>query len=103
VTSVKGVDVYRVPTDQDVERTSNTFRIEGRYATYYYEVKRSVECEQANVDGAYRVNLEDFAVVAGDCLLAGLGLWGDINADENVGMRDLVQLARRRLEDCSEL
>jgi hypothetical protein len=51
VTSVKVVDVYGVPTDQDVERTGNTFRIDGRYATYYYEAKRSVECEQANVNG----------------------------------------------------
>lgn len=40
VTSVNVVDVYGVPTNQQVERASNTFTIDGRYATYYYEVKR---------------------------------------------------------------
>jgi len=40
LTSVNVVDVYGVPTDQQVERTGNTFSIDGRYATYYYEVKR---------------------------------------------------------------
>ena len=40
LTSVKVVDVYGVPTDHRLERTGNTFRIDGRYATYYYEVKR---------------------------------------------------------------
>jgi hypothetical protein len=40
VTSVKVVDVYGVPTDRQVDRTGNTFRIDGRYATYYYEVRR---------------------------------------------------------------
>ena len=102
VKSVKVVDVYGVPTNQDVERTGNTFKIDGRYATYYYEVKRSVECGQANVDGVDPVDLGDFAVVATDWLLAGLGLPGDINVDENVGMWDLVQLARHWLEDCRE-
>ena len=103
VKSVKVVDVYGVPTDQQVERTDNTFTIDGRYATYYYEVKRSVECEQANVDGVDPVDLGDFAVLAGGWLLSGLGLRGDINADENVGMWDLAQLAWYWLEDCSEL
>lgn len=40
VASVKAVDVYGVPTDQQVERTGNVFRIDGRYATYYYEIRR---------------------------------------------------------------
>jgi hypothetical protein len=40
VTSVKVVDVYGVPTDRQVDRTGSTFRIDGRYATYYYEVRR---------------------------------------------------------------
>jgi hypothetical protein len=40
VTSVKVVDVYGVPTDRQVERTGNTFRLDGRYATYYYEIRR---------------------------------------------------------------
>ena len=43
LTSVKVVDVYGVPTAQQLERTGNTFAIDGRYATYYYEVKRLVD------------------------------------------------------------
>jgi hypothetical protein len=39
-TSVKAVDVYGVPTGRQLEHTDNTFRIDGRYATYYYEVNR---------------------------------------------------------------
>lgn len=38
--SVKVVDVYGVPTDRELDRTDNTFRIDGRYASYYYEVTR---------------------------------------------------------------
>ena len=40
VTSVRAVDVYGVPTAHEVERVENTFRIDGRYASYYYEVTR---------------------------------------------------------------
>ncbi len=40
LTSVKAVDVYGVPTDRQLERSDNTFRIDGRYATYYYELDR---------------------------------------------------------------
>lgn len=43
VSSVKVVDLYGVPADQEIERTDNTFKISGRYATYYYEVKRATE------------------------------------------------------------
>ncbi len=43
LTSVNVVDVYGVPTAQQVERTGNSFEIDGRYATYYYQVKRLVE------------------------------------------------------------
>jgi len=43
LTSVNVVDVYGVPTAQKVERTDNSFEINGRYATYYYQVKRIVE------------------------------------------------------------
>ncbi len=39
-TSVQVVDVYGVPTGRQLERTDNTFRLDGRYATYYYEVRR---------------------------------------------------------------
>ncbi len=38
--SVNVVDVYGVPTSKQVERTGNSFEIDGRYASYYYEVKR---------------------------------------------------------------
>jgi hypothetical protein len=40
MSSMKVVDVYGVPTDRQVERTDNTFRLDGCYATYYYEVRR---------------------------------------------------------------
>jgi len=43
LTSANVVDVYGVPVAQQVERTGNTFSIDGRYATYYYQVKRVVE------------------------------------------------------------
>ncbi|KPL25438.1 MAG: hypothetical protein AMJ75_00895 [Phycisphaerae bacterium SM1_79] len=103
VTSVKVVDVYGVPTSKQVQRTGNTFTIDGRYATYYYEVKRLVDCKQVNVDGVDPVNVRDFAAVAGDWLLSGVGLLGDIDGDGDVGTWDLVQLARYWLGDCSEL
>ncbi len=40
VTSAQVVDVYGVPTTRELERSGNTFRIDGRYATYYYQVRR---------------------------------------------------------------
>jgi hypothetical protein len=40
LTSVKVVDVYGVPTDRQLDCTGNTFRIDGRSMTYYYEVNR---------------------------------------------------------------
>jgi hypothetical protein len=40
LSSAKAVDVYGVPADGQIERSGNTFAIDGRYATYYYEVKR---------------------------------------------------------------
>ncbi|UCF16977.1 MAG: hypothetical protein JSW59_05855, partial [Phycisphaerales bacterium] len=40
LSSAKRVDVYGVPADGQIERSGNTFAIDGRYATYYYEVKR---------------------------------------------------------------
>jgi len=43
LSSVNVVDVYGVPTAQQVERTGNSFEIDGRYATYYYQVKCLVE------------------------------------------------------------
>ena len=43
LTSVNVVDVYGVPTAQQVDRNGNTFSIDGRYAAYYYQVKREGE------------------------------------------------------------
>ncbi len=43
LSSANVVDVSGVPTAQQVERTDNSFEINGRYATYYYQVKRIVE------------------------------------------------------------
>ncbi|MDT8302858.1 MAG: hypothetical protein RQ760_15360 [Sedimentisphaerales bacterium] len=40
VASVKVVDIFGVPTDKQIEQTNNTFTIDGRYATCYYEVIR---------------------------------------------------------------
>ena len=40
LSSAKVVDVSGVPADGQIERMGNTFDIDGRYATYYYEVKR---------------------------------------------------------------
>jgi hypothetical protein len=40
INSAKAVDVYGLPADAQIERSGNSFAINGRYATYYYEVKR---------------------------------------------------------------
>ncbi|GAG24798.1 unnamed protein product, partial [marine sediment metagenome] len=53
VTSVKVVDVFGVPTDKSVARTGNTFTIDGRYATYYYEIKRASDGEAPAVTGVF--------------------------------------------------
>lgn len=38
--SVRAVDLYGVPTDQQVTLSGKSFAIDGRYRAYYYEVKR---------------------------------------------------------------
>jgi len=38
--AVRVVDIYGVPTGKQVAREGNTVPIDGRYATYYYEVRR---------------------------------------------------------------
>jgi hypothetical protein len=100
--SVKVVDVYGVPTNQDVARTGNTFAIDGRYATYYYEVKRfvPVDCNQANLDGVDPVNFTDFALFAPDWKKTGGSLTGDIDNDEVVDIWDLEQIGLWWLENC---
>ena len=103
LTSVKVVDVYGVPTARQVNRTGNTFVIDGRYATYYYQVKRFIECDVADIDGIVPVNLGDFAVLASDWLLTGPGLAGDVNTDGSVDNWDLAQLARHWLCDYDQL
>jgi hypothetical protein len=40
LTSVRVVDVYGVPTDRQLDCSGNTFRIDGRFMTYYYEINR---------------------------------------------------------------
>jgi hypothetical protein len=40
LSSAKIVDVYGVPADNQMERSGNSFAIDGRYATYYYELQR---------------------------------------------------------------
>ena len=42
IQTIKVVDLYGVPTDQEVESEDNGFTIDGRYATYYYEIKRVI-------------------------------------------------------------
>ena len=37
---VRVVDVYGVPTDKVLDAMGNTFRIDGRFKTYYYEIRR---------------------------------------------------------------
>jgi len=64
--SAKAVDVYGVPTERDVERIGRTIHIDGRYATYYYEVKRfsQADCDAANLDGQGIVNSLDYGILA---------------------------------------
>jgi len=40
IRSARAVDIHGVPTDVEVERSGDTVVIDGRYATYYYEVRR---------------------------------------------------------------
>jgi uncharacterized protein (TIGR03382 family) len=40
VTSAQSVDIYGVPTGREIERDGNTVTIDGRYATYYYQVMK---------------------------------------------------------------
>jgi hypothetical protein len=40
IASARVVDIYGVPTARAVDRKGNTLDIDGRYATYYYEVRR---------------------------------------------------------------
>lgn len=42
IDQVKVVDVYGVPGERELPLDGNTFTIDGRYATYYYEIKRNV-------------------------------------------------------------
>ncbi len=99
--SVKVVDVYGVPTDNQVECTGNTFTIDGRYATYYYQVKRSIDCDTANVDGILPVNLRDFAFLASDWMSSEPDRPGDLNANGTVDIWDITQFANHWLSDCT--
>ncbi len=104
IVSVRPVDIYGVPVDQQVERTGNTFDIDGRYATYYYEVKRfvPVDCNDANLDVTGSVDFKDFALVGGDWRESGSSLSGDVDGSGEVDVLDLAQIAWWWLNDCSE-
>lgn len=103
VISVRPVDIYGVPVDQQVERTGNTFAIDGRYATYYYEVKRMVpvDCSQVNLDGTDPVNFKDFALTAPDWRQSGGSLAGDVDGSGTVDYLDIAQIAWWWLQDCN--
>ncbi len=103
VISVRPVDIYGVPIDQQVERTGNTFAIDGRYATYYYEVKRMVpvDCSQVNLDGTDPVNFKDFALAAPDWKQSGGSLAGDVDGSGTVDYLDIAQIAWWWMQDCS--
>ncbi len=103
LTSVKVVDVYGVPTQRQVERSGNTFTIDGRYTTYYYQVKRSVDCADADVDGLPPVNGVDLAIIAADWLSTGVQLIGDLNTDRSVNLLDVAWLSCHWLSDCDSL
>ncbi len=102
VTSARVVDVYGLPADAQIPRSGNTITIDGRYATYYYEVRRDVDCASANIDGETLVDQHDFAMLAFDWMVTETGLAGDINADGAVDTWDLLQLARYWLELCQD-
>jgi hypothetical protein len=101
IMSAKAVDVYGVPTDTDVERVGNTITIDGRYATYYYEIKRFVpeQCSDVNLDGIDPVDLRDYAMAAGDWRQSGIG---DIDGNGVVDELDIAQIAWWWLSDCSQ-
>jgi hypothetical protein len=40
---VRVLDVYGVPTSTNVQRTGNAFTIDGRYASYYYQITRATD------------------------------------------------------------
>lgn len=103
ITSVRPVDIYGVPVDQQVERTGNTFAIDGRYATYYYEVKRMVpvDCSQVNLDGTNTVNFKDFTLAAPDWKQSGASLVGDVDGSGTVDYLDIAQIAWWWLNDCN--
>jgi len=103
LTSVKVLDVYGVPKQRQVERTGNTFAIDGRYATYYYQVKRSVDCTDADVDGLPPVNGVDLAILASDWLSTGVQLAGDLNTDRSVDLLDVAWLSCHWLSDCDSI
>ncbi|UCE99796.1 MAG: metallophosphoesterase, partial [Planctomycetota bacterium] len=59
-------------------------------------------CDLANLDGVGIVNFKDFAILADDWWLTGLGLAGDITGDEFVNFEDLAEIAQYWLDDCNQ-
>ena len=43
INGVRVLDVYGVPTASSVARTGNQFTIDGRYASYYYQITRAAD------------------------------------------------------------
>ncbi len=101
--SVKVVDVYGVPTDRPVEHDGNMVTIDGRYATYYYEVRRMpVGCGTANLDGQDPVNFADYAIFADDWQQTEPNLPGDLDGSGTVDVNDLDLIADYWMGNCSE-
>ena len=96
--AVRVVDVYGVPQDRDVERTGNTFTIDGRYATYYYEIVRSTQAPtlfvrgDGNADGA--VDIADAIAVLSYLFSEATALVcpdaSDANDDGQVDIADAI-------------
>ena len=102
ITSVRVVDVYGVPTDTGVDRNGNRFAIDGRYATYYYQIRRDIDPDTADLDGRRGVDFADFAILTSDWNAAGTPLRGDLNHDSIVDLWDLAQWVRHWLADCED-
>jgi hypothetical protein len=101
IESVRVVDVYGVPAATEVQRSGNTFDIDGRYATYYYQVTRGLVLRyHADFDCDGDVDQDDFGTFqacitgpangppAGDCDGA------DFDSDNDVDQADFGLLQR---------
>jgi hypothetical protein len=97
VAAVKVVDVYGVPTNREVACNGNTFDIDGRYATYYYQVVRSIPpAHVGDFDYDGDVDMEDFGHFQSCLSGAGVPQMNsncfdcDFNSDSAVDGADLL-------------